>query len=160
LILGKQVKVGVALGSNLGDRWAQVHEGLEFLRSLSEGGYLERSSLYETAPVDCPPGSGTFVNAVAEIEFEGTVRELLGRLQEFELKKGRKPVREINAPRPLDLDILYFGEELVNETDLIIPHPRITERRFVLEPLAEIRPDLVLPGQTKTVGELWSEFGK
>jgi 2-amino-4-hydroxy-6-hydroxymethyldihydropteridine diphosphokinase len=154
------VKAGIALGSNLGDRWAQVHEGLEFLRSLSADQDLKRSSLYETAPVDCPPGSGSFVNAVAEIAWAGSVRELLAHLQEFELKKGRKPVREINAPRPLDLDILYFGAERLNETDLIIPHPRMTERRFVLEPLTEIRPDLVLPGQTKSVEELWNEFKK
>jgi 2-amino-4-hydroxy-6-hydroxymethyldihydropteridine diphosphokinase len=158
--LGKPVKAGIALGSNLGDRWAQVHEGLEFLRSLSADQDLKKSSLYETAPVDCPPGSGPFVNAVAEIAWAGSVRELLVRLQEFELKKGRKPVRETNAPRPLDLDILYFGEQRVEEADLIVPHPRMGERRFVLEPLAEIRPDLIWPGQTKTVAELWEDFGK
>jgi 2-amino-4-hydroxy-6-hydroxymethyldihydropteridine diphosphokinase len=152
--------VGIALGSNLGDRWAQLHIGFEFLASLSEGRSLRKSSLYETAPVDCPTGSANFLNAVAEIDYAGTARELLVHLQAYELAQGRAAVREVNAPRPLDLDILYFGEEVIVESDLVVPHPRLAQRRFVLEPLAEIRPDLILPGQSQTVQALFAQLEK
>jgi hypothetical protein len=81
-------------------------------------------------------------------------RSLLARLQDFELQRGRAREREQNAPRPLDLDILYYGDHVRRNRDLVIPHPRIATRRFVLQPLSELQPDLVLPGQTRTVREL------
>ncbi len=148
------MKTGIALGSNLGDRAASMDAGFAFLRSLSQNGYLLQSSVIETDPVDCPPGSGAFFNAVAEIDYEGSPLQLLGQLQNFEHTMGRQPNRAINAPRPLDLDILYFGDTKLNTPDLIIPHPRIAQREFVLKPLAEIYPDLILPGQTHSVQNL------
>jgi 2-amino-4-hydroxy-6-hydroxymethyldihydropteridine diphosphokinase len=107
--------------------------------------------------VDCPPGSPLFLNAVVEIELDSELtppRELLRRLQAFERGRGRPEERARNAPRPLDLDILYYGDLVVREPDLVIPPPRLTERRFVLEPLSHLRPELVLSGQTESVGEL------
>jgi len=151
------VPVGIALGSNLGDSSAELDAGISFLRSLTAYGRLRESLRMTTVPVDCPPGSPPFRNSVAEIDLDPAVlppRELLKRLQSFELSRGRPAVREINSPRPLDLDIIYYGDLVIDEPGLIIPHPRAHLRRFVLEPLSHLRPDLVLPGQTKTVREL------
>jgi len=153
--------VGIALGSNQGDRHAELNAGITFLRSFSFQGQLRESPRLETAPVDCPPGSPPFVNAVAEIKLDPAVippRELLQRLQAFEQSRGRPQHRAVNAPRPLDLDVLYYGELIIQESDLVIPHPRIGQRRFVLEPLARLSPELILPGQTKTVGELFNNI--
>ena len=120
----------------------------------SLGRILAVSPFYETEPVDCPPGSGAFLNGVAIMEWQGGPHELLERLREIECALGRPAQREWHAPRPLDLDILYAGEAVMDTPDLILPHPRIAQRRFVLEPLADVRPGLVLPGQTRTVAEL------
>jgi len=149
--------VGLALGSNLGDRAAELETGFSFLQSLSIDGEIRRSTIIETAPVDCPPDSAPFLNAVAEIQVDShkwPPEKLLANLQAFEQQRGRAPEHERNSPRPLDLDILYYGDRVVHTATLIIPHPRLVERRFVLEPLAQLRPDLVLPGQTRTVREL------
>jgi 2-amino-4-hydroxy-6-hydroxymethyldihydropteridine diphosphokinase len=151
------VPVGIALGSNLGVRSAELNAGINFLRTLSVQGRLVQSQRIETTPVDCPPGSLPFLNAVAEIEVDEETlppRWLLDVLQDFEISRGRAAVHEVNAPRPLDLDIIYYGDLVVNEPRLIIPHPRAAARRFVLEPLSHLRPDLILPGQTKTVRQL------
>jgi 2-amino-4-hydroxy-6-hydroxymethyldihydropteridine diphosphokinase len=151
------VPVGIALGSNLGDRHAELDAGVAFLRELTAPRQVRESLRLETAPVDCPPGSPLFLNAVVEIELDSELtppRELLRRLQAFERGRGRPEERARNAPRPLDLDILYYGDLVVREPDLVIPHPRLTERRFVLEPLSHLRPELVLSGQTESVGEL------
>jgi 2-amino-4-hydroxy-6-hydroxymethyldihydropteridine diphosphokinase len=151
------VPVGIALGSNMGDRSAQLDAGIAFLRKLTDWGKVTESPRIETAPVDCPPGSESFLNSVAEIEVDTVYLpplHLLSFLQEFELERGRSPMRDVNAPRPLDLDIIYYGNERFDQMGLIIPHPRAHLRRFVLEPLTHLRPDLVLPGQTKSVVEL------
>jgi 2-amino-4-hydroxy-6-hydroxymethyldihydropteridine diphosphokinase len=151
--------VGIALGSNLGDRGALLEQGFAFLRSLSVTQHFLSSSIFETEPVDCPPGSPP-LNAVAEIAYAGIPRELLSELQAYELECGRARVRPVNAPRPLDLDILYFGSLVLQEPDLVIPHPRLTQRRFVLQPLAEIRPELVLPHDVKSIEEHWHDWQK
>ncbi len=148
-------RVGIALGSNLGERENRVAAGFQFLQEISTDHSILKSSVWETEPVDCPPGSPRFLNAVAEIQWEGTAFELLKRCQEFERECGRPELRPVNAPRPLDLDLLYFGEEQIQNPNLIIPHPRIMVRRFVLGPLMEIRPDLRLPGCSQTVKEGW-----
>lgn len=155
------IPVGIALGSNLGNRSAELDAGMTFLRSLSANHQIRESPRLETAPVDCPPGSASFLNAVVEIEVDPRIlppRALLGRLQDFELSRGRERIREVNAPRPLDLDIIYYGDMVIQDSDMVIPHPRATRRRFVLEPLSHLRPDLILPGQTKTVAELLKEI--
>jgi 2-amino-4-hydroxy-6-hydroxymethyldihydropteridine diphosphokinase len=155
--MASRIFVGIALGSNLGDRHAALDAGILFLRDLSLYRRLRESPRIETAPVDCPPGSQDFLNAVVEIEIDPVLippRELMTRLQAFERERGRPGQREINAPRPLDLDIIYYGDRIVAEPDLVIPHPRAAQRRFVLQPLSHLRPELVLPGQSKTVREL------
>ena len=148
------VPVGIALGSNLGDRSAELDAGIASLRLLAERGEVRESPRIETAPVDCLPGSPPFLNSVAEIEVDSVLfppLNLLACLQEFEMERGRSPLHDINAPRSLDLDIIYYGIERFDQMGLIIPHPRAHLRRFVLEPLSHLRPDLILPGQTKPV---------
>ncbi len=149
-----QLSVGIALGSNLGDSAAELDAGIDFLRSLSVDGNVRESPRLETVPVDCPPGSPNFLNSVAEIEIDSRVlppRQLLQKLQAFELHRGRARIRPVNAPRPLDLDIIYYGDWMLDEPDLVIPHPRAHLRPFVLEPLSHLRPELILPGQPVSV---------
>jgi len=145
----------VALGSNLGDSHQRVLQAMERLEELSAAP-LERSSLWRTAPVDCPPGSPPFVNAVVALEprVGETPESLLGKLQALEKEFGRQPKKELNEPRPLDLDLIAFGSETRAGKELTLPHPRACERRFVLGPLSEIAPDLELPGQKKSVKQL------
>lgn len=156
------VPVGIALGSNLGNGAFELDAGIAFLRTLSVAGVVRESPRIETEPVDCPPGSPLFLNSVAEIDLDPEVlppRELLRQLQAFELSRGRAAIRPVNAPRPLDLDIIYYGDLIVQESDLVIPHPRAHQRRFVLEPLSHLRPELVLPGQEKSIAEMLTKLG-
>jgi 2-amino-4-hydroxy-6-hydroxymethyldihydropteridine diphosphokinase len=142
----------IALGSNVGDPRQNVLQAMERLQDFSDYPLL-RSSLWQTSPVDCPPGSPAFVNAVVALvprQME-TPESLLARLQDFEKQFGRKPKRMLNEPRPLDLDLIAFTDQTRCSNSLILPHPRAHERRFVLQPLAEIAPDFVLPGQQKPV---------
>jgi 2-amino-4-hydroxy-6-hydroxymethyldihydropteridine diphosphokinase len=139
-------KVGISLGSNLGDRLANLRAAVAALSGVRSSDHLLVSSIFETDPVDCPPGSGTFFNAVIEIETELSPLELLPRTQAIESELGRPSGREVNAPRTADLDLLYYDEVTISEGDLILPHPRMFGRAFVLKPLAEIRPDLIPDG--------------
>lgn len=155
------VRVGIALGSNLGDRAAELDAGVAFLRGLSATGRLRESPRIETRPVDCPPGSGPFLNSVVEVEIDDRAlppRRLLGRLQAFETQRGRPARHEFNAPRTLDLDIVFYGDRFLREPGLAIPHPRFARRWFVLAPLFHLEPDLVLPGQRKSVRRLLEEI--
>ena len=155
------VPVGIALGSNLGNREAELDAGIDYLRLLAHDRKVIEGPRIETAPIDCPPGSPSFLNTVAEITVESMEfppLNLFGALEDFEIERGRSPIRERNSPRPLDLDIIYYGNYEYDQLGLIIPHCRAHQRRFVLEPLAALRPNLILPGQTKTVQELLAEL--
>lgn len=147
--------IGIALGSNLGDRLANLRAGRDAVAHWHRGGQPAAvSAVYETEPVDCPPGSAPFLNAVMEIETSLDPADLLARLRAVEIEFGRDLQAARHAPRPIDLDILYAGDRRIETPDLVTPHPRMTTRRFVLQPLRDIRPDLVLPGQERTVGQL------
>ncbi len=153
----KLIPVGIALGSNLGNSPSELDAGIAFLRTLSVEGYLRESPRIKTTPVDCPPGSPKFLNSVAEIRLDSDQtppRLLLEKLQAFEISRGRAKDHAHNSPRPLDLDIIYYGDVTINDPDLMIPHPRAHLRRFVLKPLSHLHPELILPGQTKTADEL------
>ena len=157
------VTVGIALGSNVGDRAAELDNAVAFLQILSANHQAKESPRIETAPVDCPPGSQDFLNSVAEIEIDSVMMPpllLFGCLEEYEIDRGRSPIREVNSPRPIDLDIIFYGDEHFDDMGLIIPHPRAHLRRFVLEPLSHLRPKLKLPGQTKTVKQLLQQLTK
>jgi 2-amino-4-hydroxy-6-hydroxymethyldihydropteridine diphosphokinase len=145
----------IALGSNLGDSRETVRHAMDRLENLSIAG-LTRSSLYCSQPVDCPPGSSDFINAVvaSQPHPEETPESLLTKLQALEREFGRQPKRVMNEARPLDLDLISFGAEMRNGPRLILPHPRAHLRRFVLAPLTEIAPDFRLPGQQETVAVL------
>lgn len=149
----------MAVGSNLGEPRRNVLRAMERLEKISDKP-LVQSSLWQTAPVDCPPGSPPFVNAVVGLtpRAEESPESLLAKLQAIEREFGRKPKKILNEPRLLDLDLIAFGNQARATKELTLPHPRAHQRRFVLQPLSEIAPDLVLPGQTKTVAELLREL--
>jgi 2-amino-4-hydroxy-6-hydroxymethyldihydropteridine diphosphokinase len=118
------------------------------------------SSLYETEPVDCERGTPNFINAAAAIFVspQYSPEELLQQLHQIEASFGRYRGKTANAARILDLDLICFGLRISSEAGLEIPHPRAYQRRFVLQPIAELAPDLVLPGQTVTVQELLTQL--
>ena len=149
----------VALGSNLGDSRKIILAAMAALRELSDGPVLT-SSLWKTSPVDCPTGSPEFINAVAGfVPQKGeTPESLLKKLSALENKFGRTQKKTANEPRPLDLDLIALGQEIRNTPELTLPHPRAHLRKFVLQPLSEIAPDLILPGQSKTVLQLLEEI--
>jgi 2-amino-4-hydroxy-6-hydroxymethyldihydropteridine diphosphokinase len=159
----------VALGSNLGDSRQNILDAMARLQSFSNKPVL-KSSLWQTSPVDCPPGSPKFLNAVvAFVPRTGeTPESLLIKLRGLETEFGRAPKTVLNEARPLDLDLIAFGNEIRSAApkrseggsspELILPHPRATMRRFVLQPLSEIAPELILPGQGKTVAELLADL--
>ncbi len=148
-------EVIIALGSNLGNSTVLLREAIGLIANLADS-QLRRSSLWQSTPVDCPPGSPPFINAVvAFTPVAGeTPESLLEKLQALEQAFGRQRKVVLNEPRPLDLDLIAFGSETRDTPRLVLPHPRAHLRRFVLEPLNEIAPGLVLPGQTVSVGEL------
>jgi 2-amino-4-hydroxy-6-hydroxymethyldihydropteridine diphosphokinase len=155
------MRAAIALGSNLGDRFANLQNARDRIRALDGAtGLIVQSAIYETSPVDCEQGAQNFYNAVIEVGFEKSADALLGALQEIERALGRERTRpgEGNRSRTIDLDLLYCGSERRNDTMLQLPHPRMTERKFVLQPLCDIAPDLRLPGQTKSVGELLAQL--
>ena len=149
------MRAGIALGSNVGDRLENLKAARKQIGALrlAEEPILA-SSIYETEPVGCKPGDPAFLNAALEIGWLGEPLDLLHELRQIEANCGRPAAHEKNAPRTLDLDLLYFGEATISTPELELPHPRVCERRFELEPLAEIRPNLILPGQRQTVAEL------
>ncbi|MES2470302.1 MAG: 3-methyl-2-oxobutanoate hydroxymethyltransferase [Verrucomicrobiota bacterium] len=147
---------GIALGSNVGDRLSHLHAALGALASLGE--LTAVSPAYQTAPVDCQADAPAFLNAVAELHSALEPVALLQALRGIERGLGRPDRRPQNSPRPIDLDILYAGPRVVQEDSLTVPHPRLHLRRFVLEPLAAIRPALILPGFSVNVRTLLDQL--
>jgi 2-amino-4-hydroxy-6-hydroxymethyldihydropteridine diphosphokinase len=154
-----KMRSGIALGSNIGNRLANLREAYRRVFALNEiGAFVRTSSVYETSPVDCEPGTAEYLNAVMEISFDGPPVALLDHLLEIEFKMGRPSNRPKNSPRKIDLDILYVGNMVLNSPEIIIPHPRLARRRFVLAPLAEIAPHLIPPGHSRSVSLLLEEL--
>lgn len=135
------VRAAIALGSNLGDRRRHLDDAVAFLAGL--GDVVAVSSYYETAPIGGPEQQD-YLNAVAVVVTELPAGRLLEMMLEEERRHGRRR-REKWGPRTLDLDLLLYGELVIDEPSLTVPHPRLTERRFVLEPLLEVWPDASLP---------------
>jgi 2-amino-4-hydroxy-6-hydroxymethyldihydropteridine diphosphokinase len=149
------MRAGVALGSNLGDRLGNLNAARKAISSIP--GVREpitASPIYETEPVGCEPGATTFLNAVIEFSYDGDPLQLFAQVREIEVGLGRPAEHSRNVSRPIDIDLLYCGDAVIATEELTIPHPRIGGRPFVLQPLADIQPDRVLPGQNKTVREL------
>ena len=149
-VLLSLVYVGIQIRQNTASlRAGAVARSSELLSQL-------RSSLWRSTPVDCPDGAADFINAV--IGYEPPASESPGDLLQFlqatEIAWGRTREPVLNAPRRIDLDIIGFRSEVVNTADLVIPHPRACDRLFVLNPLQEIAPDLILPGMNQSISAL------
>lgn len=152
-----RIEIGISLGSNVGDRAANLIAAIGHLNAFPGWTWNTCSSIYETDPVGVPAPfrDQTFYNAVVEgLLPESSLADFSEELHRIEAEMGRVRGPERNAPRPLDLDVIYAGSLMLDSLTLQTPHPRWAERRFVVEPLAEIRPGLCLPGQGKTVLEV------
>jgi len=136
----------IGLGSNLGDPVSQVRLAAHSLGSLPQTRLIARSRLFGSRPLG-PAPQLDFVNAAAAVLTQLTALEMLHALQELEVRSGRPAVHEHWGPRVLDLDLLVFGREQCDSTELVLPHPGVVERNFVLYPLADIAPDLEVPGR-------------
>ncbi len=153
-------RAGIALGSNLGDKSKLIEQARDYLKkmSLSDEPFLQ-SALYATAPQGCPSGSDDYLNAVVEFTWAGTVEDLLVHCQGVERALGRVRSGVRCEPRTADVDIIYCGDIVINTPPrLILPHPRAHLRKFVLKPLSDIRPELILPGQVKSVATLLADL--
>ena len=154
------MRTAVALGSNIGDRLENLRAARKSIFDLANvKPPILSSAVYETEPVGCEPEAGKFLNAVLEFDYEGDPLDLLKNLKEIESALGRPPNHPRNISRKIDIDLLYCGDTATDAEELQLPHRRMHLRKFVLQPLADIRPDLVLPGQTKTVRELLAQIG-
>ncbi|PYJ20188.1 MAG: 2-amino-4-hydroxy-6-hydroxymethyldihydropteridine diphosphokinase [Verrucomicrobia bacterium] len=153
------MRTAVALGSNLGDRLDNLRAARGQIADLSHvQPPILSSAIYETEPVDCEPGAEKFLNAVVEFDYAGDPVNLLEQLIRIEESLGRKRDHPKNVSRKIDIDLLYYGDSKMDNERLQLPHPRIHLRKFVLQPLADIRPDLVLPNERKTVRDLLVEL--
>ena len=152
------MRAGVALGSNLGDRLANLRAARKAIVDLAGvAPPILASPIYETEPVGCEPGAQEFLNAVLEFEYKGEPAVLLERLLQIEQLLGRERNHPSNMSRNIDIDLLYFGGIEIDNQKLQVPHPRLHLRKFVLQPLADIRPDLILSNQMKSVRELLAQ---
>ena len=149
-------RVAVALGSNCGDRRAHLDYAVSTLRALLTN--LTVSRYYDTIPVGVSGPQALFLNAAVVGDTTMSARALLDALLAIENERGRERPYP-NAPRTLDLDVILFGDAIVKEPGLTVPHPRFRERRFVLEPLAEVAPELRDPVSGKTIAELLAAVG-
>jgi len=155
------MRTAVALGSNLGDRLENLRTARRQILDLAGvQPPVFSSAIYETNPVDCEPGAEKFLNAVVEFEYAGDPVTLLDQVSRIEEALGRKCGHPKNVSRTIDIDLLYCGSRKVEDERLELPHPRAHLRKFVLQPLADVRPALILRGQKKTVSELLKELGK
>src|SRR6266571_7322709 len=153
------MRTAVALGSNLGDRLENLCAARKAILDVPNvTPPIFSSAIYETEPVGCEAGAGKFLNAVVEFEYQGDPATLLEQLIGIEEALGRKRDHPKNISRTIDIDLLYYGDQAIDIGQLQLPHPRIYSRKFVLQPLADIRPDLVLPGMKKTIRKLLEEL--
>lgn len=140
-----RVRAYIGLGANLGDPRTQLDAACVALAALPDSTFVRRSPLYLTAPLGGPPGQPDYLNAVAALDTALAPDVLLAHLQAIEAEHGR--TREVRwGPRTLDLDLLLYGDAVVDEQALCVPHPRLHQRAFVLYPLADLAPDLCVPG--------------
>ncbi len=146
------MRVYVGVGSNLGDRWANLALAARALRAAPRIAVVQASRVFDAAPLG--PPQPRYLNAALELEADVPAPALLGALQEIERRGGRVRTAVRWAARTLDLDLLLYGDEVIRRPDLVVPHPALAVRRFVLAPLAELCPDRIVPGTGRTIGQL------
>lgn len=146
------MRVGFSLGANLGDRLATLESVCDYLSELF--GALRLSQVYETEPIGCPPGSPAYLNACVEVSTTMKPADILRCCQTIEKDLGRTRSGQYGEPRTCDIDILYCGDIICQTPELTLPHPRAHQREFVLRPLCDIDPQLILPGEKENVQQL------
>jgi 2-amino-4-hydroxy-6-hydroxymethyldihydropteridine diphosphokinase len=150
------MECGLSLGTNLGDRLGNMAGAAERLAALAGMRVTARSHIYETEPVEVKAiyREMAYLNAVVVVEWQGDLSALSAAVHGVEAVMGRVRGEDRNAPRPIDIDILYADDVMLDDDDLTLPHPRWSERRFVVQPLADVRPSLCIPGQNRTVAAI------
>lgn len=149
-------EIGLSLGSNLGDRLKNLRLAKEKIASIVGVEVVAQSPVYETEPVDVPPefGDKWFINAVLIIKCDFKLNKLAELVKAIEVEMGRVRCSDSNLPRLIDIDIIYAGQMCIHGNNLTVPHPRWTGRRFVVQPLADVRPQIKIPGENLTVQQI------
>ncbi|MDA3797595.1 MAG: 2-amino-4-hydroxy-6-hydroxymethyldihydropteridine diphosphokinase [Kiritimatiellae bacterium] len=155
-------EIGLSIGSSVGDRLRYLQMACEDLQAYEEINIIAKSRVYETDPVGVPDKYKDikYYNAFIVIETTITPYTLFKITKDMELKHGRSLNHEKNSPRQLDIDIIYAGNLKYDNKYVKVPHKRWHERRFVVQPLADVRPDLIIPGQTETVKQILKRLPK
>lgn len=148
-------RVFIGLGSNQGDRLGQISRALQHLGAEPGVRVVQMATIIETAPVG--PPQDPYLNTVAELDTALEPAALLSIFKRIERQQGRLSKAERWSPRPVDLDLLLYGDRILQDAALTIPHPRMHQRRFVLEPLAQLAPDVMHPIARKTISQLFAE---
>lgn len=149
-------EAGLSLGSNLDDRMAALSLARDRIVTIPGVTLVAQAPVYETEPVGVKEQYRhlLFLNTVLVVASALSAHELFDQLREIEIQMGRQRSLDQNAPREIDIDVIFFGAQRIVSGGLVIPHPRWRERRFVVQPLSDVRPDLVLPGETLTVRQV------
>ncbi len=152
------MEIGLGLGSNMGDRLGHLIRARERILAIPGVQLVAQSPVYDTDPVDVPAEFAglTFLNSVLIIETSVSIHRLIGLFQSVEQETGRTPDALRNRPRPIDIDIIYADQIRTKADRVTIPHPRWASRRFVVQPLNDVRPDLHIPGLSGTVSAVLS----
>jgi len=155
------MEIALSLGTNLGDRLAHLREAALRISNLPKTTIVAKSRIYETVPVGVKPQyqDMAYLNSVVIIDTEIPVEAISNHIHAIESAMGRIRTEDRFAPRPIDIDILYADNQTRDETALTLPHPRWAQRRFVLQPLADVRPNRILPGYAQCVSELLAHLG-
>ncbi|MDD4342254.1 MAG: 2-amino-4-hydroxy-6-hydroxymethyldihydropteridine diphosphokinase, partial [Kiritimatiellae bacterium] len=150
------IEAGLSLGANLGDPLATLRAARDAITAIPEVSLLASAPLYETDPVNVPDEFATlrFINTILIVGTSLDAHKLFAQLQKVELALGRKRTLRQNTPRVIDIDLVYYNGQTIRSGGLVIPHPRWTKRRFVLQPLTDVRGYLVLPGHDRRVRDI------
>lgn len=154
------IEAGISLGSNLGDRLAHLRAARDAIAAIPEVTLVASAPLYETEPIGVPEEFAhlSFYNTILIIGTSLDAHKLFAELQKIERALGRKRSLRPNTPRVIDLDLIYYNGQTIRSGGLVVPHPRWTKRRFVLQPLADVRGYLVLPGHDRRVRDILAAF--
>ncbi len=150
------MEIGFSLGSNMHNRKRLLMQAKHLIMSAPRTQFVDQSPIYETTPVDVKPEyqDMAYLNSVVILESALPLESWLTYIGKIETKLGRERSADRNAPRPIDIDMIYAGDQIVDGGGLVVPHPRWAERRFVVQPLYDVRPNMVLPESSQSVAEI------